>query len=123
MVVNRNFQFDGGVQMNEQVREYLDKYPNENIDMYNAIRKLIFDSASSEPRETMWAKIPSYYVGEAFVRLMLFKDHINIEAKAVSEYMDALTGYKITPKGMLQIFVKQEIPADVLKQIFAETLA
>ena len=107
----------------EQVKEYLNKYPNEIIDMYNALRKLIFDSASSEPQETMWAKIPSYYVGEAFVRLIPFKDHINIEAKAVSEYKDALAGYKITPKGMLQIFVKQEIPADELKQIFAETLA
>ena len=109
--------------MNEQVKEYLNKYPNEIIDMYNALRKLIFDSASSEPQETMWAKIPSYYVGEAFVRLIPFKDHINIEAKAVSECKDALAGYKITPKGMLQIFVKQEIPADELKQIFAETLA
>ena len=108
--------------MNEQVKEYLNKYPNEIIDMYNALRKLIFDSASSEPQETMWAKIPSYYVGEAFVRLIPFKDHINIEAKAVSEYKDALAGYKITPKGMLQIFVKQEIPADELKQIFASEL-
>ena len=115
-------EFDGGVKMNEQVRLYLNKYPNEIIDMYNGLRKLIFDSVSSEPQETMWAKIPSYYVGEAFVRLIPFKDHINIEAKAVSEYKDALAGYKVTPKGMLQIFIKQDIPTDVLKRIFAETL-
>ena len=31
----------------------------------------------------MWAKLPTYYVGESFVRLIPFKDHINIEAKAV----------------------------------------
>ena len=108
--------------MNEQVREYIDKYSNEIIDMYDIIRKLIFDSASSEPQETMWAKIPSSYVGESFVRLSPFKDHINIEAKAVSEYTDSLVGYKVTPKGMLQIFLKQDIPVDVLKRIFAETL-
>ncbi len=30
--------------------------------------------------------------------------------------------YKITPKGMLQIFLKQDIPTDVLKQKFAEML-
>ena len=108
--------------MNEQVKEYLNKYPNEIIDMYNALRKLIFDSASSEPQETMWAKIPSYYVGEAFVRLIPFKDHINIEAKAVSQNTEMLLGYKVTPKGMLQIFLKQDIPADVLKKIFVETL-
>ena len=108
--------------MNEQVRKYIDKYSNEIIDMYDTLRKLIFDSASSEPQETMWAKIPSYYVGESFVRLIPFKDHINIEAKAVLKYTDSLVGYKVTPKGMLQIFVKQEIPVDVLKRIFAETL-
>ena len=111
-----------GVEMNEQVREYINKYSNEIIDMYDSLRKLIFDSASSEPQETMWAKIPSYYVGESFVRLIPFKDHINIEAKAVSEYKDALEGYKVTPKGMLQIFLKEDIPVDVLKRIFAETL-
>lgn len=108
--------------MNEQVREYVDKYSDEIIDLYNTIRKLIFDSSSSEPQETLWAKIPSYYVGEAFVRLIPFKDHINIEAKAILDHMDMLVGYKVTPKGMLQIFLKQEVPVDVLRLIFAETL-
>ena len=108
--------------MNEQIKEYIDKYPNDIIDMYDTLRKLIYDSTSSEPRETMWAKIPSYYVGEAFVRLIPFKDHINIEAKAVSQNTEMLLGYKVTPKGMLQIFLKQDIPADVLKKIFVETL-
>lgn len=108
--------------MNEQVREYIEKYPSEIIGMYNTLRKLIFDSASSEPQETMWAKLPSYYVGKSFVRLIPFKDHINIEANVVWEYKEELAGYKVTPKGMLQIFLKQDIPADVLKQIFAETL-
>lgn len=108
--------------MNEQVREYIDKYPSEIVDMYNNIRLIIFDSVSSEPEETLWAKLPSYYVGETFVRLIPFKDHINIEANAISEYKDVLSGYKVTPKGMLQIFLKQELPIDVLKQIFAKTL-
>ena len=85
-------------------------------------KSLIFDSASSEPQETMWAKIPSYYVGKSFVRLIPFKVHINIEAKAVLQYTDSLEGYKVTPKGMLQIFLKQEIPEDELRKIFAETL-
>ncbi len=108
--------------MNDQVREYIDKYPSEIVDMYNNIRQIIFDSVSSEPEETLWAKMPSYYVDETFVRLIPFKDHINIEANAVSEYKDVLSGYKVTPKGMLQIFLKQKLPIDVLKQIFAKTL-
>lgn len=108
--------------MNEQIKEYLEKYPSEITEMYNNLRKLIFDSAPSEPQETLWAKIPSYYVGESFVRLIPFKDHINIEAKAILEHKEELSGYKITPKGMLQVFLKKEIPVDVLKKIFAETL-
>ena len=108
--------------MNEQIKEYLEKYPSEITTMYNTLRNLIFDSAPSEPQETLWAKIPSYYVGDSFVRLIPFKDHINIEAKAILEHKEALSGYKVTPKGMLQIFLKQEIPVDVLKKIFEETL-
>lgn len=56
------------------------------------------------------------------MRLIPFKDHINVEAKAVLKYEDRLAGYKVTPKGMLVISLKQDIPVDVLKQIFAETL-
>ena len=108
--------------MNEQVKEYIDKYPNNIIEMYNTLRKLIFDSVSSEPQETMWAKLPTYYVGESFVRLIPFKDHINIEAKAVLANTEMLSGYKVTPKGMLQIFLKQDISADVLRKRFVETL-
>lgn len=108
--------------MNEQVKEYIDKYPSEIVDMYNELRQLILDNASCEPEETLWAKIPSYYVGEAFVRLIPFKDHINIEAQAVMQHKEELAGYKITPKGMVQIYLKQDVPGEVLKRIFAETL-
>ena len=108
--------------MNEQVKNYVDKYPSEIIDMYNDLRKIIFDSVSCEIEETLWAKLPSYYVGESFVRLIPFKDHINVEAKAVIQHKEELARYKITPKGMVQIYLKQDIPCEVLKQIFAETL-
>ena len=108
--------------MNEQVKEYIDKYPIEIIGMYNNLRQLIFDCVSCKPEETLWAKLPSYYVGEAFVRLIPFKDHINIEAQAIIQHKEELANYKITPKGMLQIYSKQIIPCEVLKQIFTETL-
>ena len=108
--------------MNEQVKEYLDKYPSEIIDMFHDLRKLIFDSVSCELEETLWAKIPSYYVGESFVRLIPFKDHINIEAQAIIQHKEELVGYKITPKGMVQIYLKQDIPYELLKQIIVATL-
>lgn len=74
--------------MNKQVKEFLDNYPSEIVDMYNILREMIFNSASSELKETIWAKLPNYYVGESFVRLIPFRNHINIEAKAVSEYKE-----------------------------------
>lgn len=108
--------------MNEQVKEYLDKYPAEIAEMYNNLRQIIFDSISCEPKEALWAKLPSYYAGKAFVRLIPFKDHINIEAQGITGHKEELAGYKITPKGMLQIYVKQDIPREALKRIFAEAL-
>ena len=108
--------------MNEQVKEYIDKYPREIIDIYNNLRQLIFDSVLCEPEERLWAKLPSYYVGESFVRLIPFKDHVNVEAQAIIRHKEKLSGYKITPKGMVQIYLNQHIPYEVLKQIFTETL-
>ena len=75
-----------------------------------------------EPEEKLWAKLPSFYVGDNFIRLIPFKDHMNIEAQAITKHANELAGYKITPKGMLQLYLKQEVPAEVLKKIFSETL-
>ena len=108
--------------MNEQIKQYIGKYSAEIIDMYNNLRKMIFESVSCEIEEKLWAKLPSYCVGESFVRLIPFKDYINIEAQAVISHKKELTDYKITPKGMLKIYLKQDIPSEILKQIFAETL-
>lgn len=58
--------------------------------MYSVLKKLIMDCAPLEPQETMWAKLLGYYVGELFIRLIPFKDHINIEARAVTDYKEAL---------------------------------
>ena len=108
--------------MNTHVKEYIEKYSSEIVDLFNRLRQLIFDSVVSEPEEMLWAKLPSYYVGERFVRLIPFKDHMNIEAQAITKHANELAGYKITPKGMLQLYLKQEVPAEVLKKIFSETL-
>lgn len=108
--------------MNEQIKAYLEKYPDEIIAMFTNLRKLIYDSVSVAIEEALWAKLPSFNNGEKFVRLIPFKDHINIEATAIINHKEKLSGYKITPKGMLQIYLKDEIPCDVMKEIFKETL-
>lgn len=108
--------------MKEQVKEHINNYSGEVVGMFEHLRSLLFDSAPCEPEEKLWAKLPSYYVGKAFVRLIPFKDHINIEARAALSHKEELAGYKFTPKGMLQINLNQDIPSDILKRIFAETL-
>ena len=108
--------------MNEQIKAHIGNYPDKIIDLYDRLRQMILDSAPCEPEETMWAKMPSFYVGKNFVRLIPFKDHINIEARTIIEHREELLGYKISPKGMLQIFANQQIPREVLMRVFKETL-
>lgn len=107
---------------NAQIKEHIEKYSVEIMEMFCELRQMIFDSVSCKPEETLWAKLPSYYVGEAFVRLIPFKDHINVEAQAIPLHKDELAGYKITPKGMLQLYLKQDVPCEILKKVFKETL-
>lgn len=109
--------------MNRDVGNYLEKYPDEVKKLFYDLREMLLESASRGICEKLWAKLPSYYVGEKFVRLIPFKNHINVEAAAVVLHGDELSGYKITPKGMLQIFAGQELPADILVRIFKETLS
>lgn len=108
--------------MDSSVREYIENYSLEIIEMYKKLRELILKSTSQQIEEKLWAKIPSYYVGEKFVRLIPFKDHINIQAMAIMQHKNELTGYKITSKGMLQIYLNQTVPLLLLQKIFDETL-
>ena len=39
-----------------------------------------------------------------------------------TKYREELRDYKITPKGMVQIYVNQNIPTEVLKKIFQRRL-
>lgn len=108
--------------MNEQIKEHIDRFPVEIIDMFHHLRQIIFDSVSCEIEEVLWAKLPSYCVGKSFVRLIPFKNHINIEARTTIFHKEELAGYKFSPKGMLQIYLGQDIPVEILKQVFTETL-
>ena len=108
--------------MNEIINNYIKKYPIETQKLFIELRQLIFDSVSISIEEKMWAKIPSYYSNELFIRLIPFKDHINIEASKIVKYKAELINYKITPKGMLQIYIKEAIPLDKLRKIFIDKL-
>jgi uncharacterized protein YdhG (YjbR/CyaY superfamily) len=104
--------------MSEETQDYITKYSEDIQKLFYELRELIIQSVPVEINEKLWAKLPSYYAGEKFVRLIPFKDHINIEAEMVLEHRHQLEGFKITSKGMVQIYLKQEIPYDVLQSIF-----
>lgn len=108
--------------MEKVIKEYLTKYSDEINNLYMKLREVVYSGATCEIEEKMWAKLPSYYVGEKFVRLIPFKDHINVEARKIIDYKEELDGYKITPKGMLQIYVGEDIPLEVLMRVIKDTL-
>jgi len=68
-------------------------------------------------KEKLWAKLPSYYIEDKCIRFIPFKDHINIEAKSILQYKKELKEFKIIPKGMLQIYIDQEIPESLLQEM------
>lgn len=107
--------------MKDDICNYLENFEEQTKKRFCELYKLIYESTSRNIDEKLWAKLPSFYLNDNFIRLIPFKDHINIEAKAVIFHKDELSGYKITPKGMMQIFHKQQVPCELLKTIFKES--
>ena len=107
--------------MNTEVETYLQKYPDSISFLFHRIRDCVLSSVPLPIEEKLWAKLPSYYCGNSFVRIIPFKDHINIEASGLAMHADEFSGYKFTPKGMLQIGLKQEIDSELLTRVFRDT--
>ncbi len=107
--------------MKEEIYKCLENYEEQTKQRFCILYGLIYESTFRNIDEKLWAKLPSFYVGNSFVRLIPFKDHINVEAKAAIFHKDELSEYKITPKGMLQIFHNQQVPCELLKIIFKES--
>ncbi len=107
--------------MNAEVETYLQKYPDSITFLFLRIRDRVLSAAPLPIEEKLWAKLPSYYCGDRFVRIIPFKDHINLEASGLAMHTDEFNGYKFTPKGMLQIGVKQEIDSELLTRVFRDT--
>jgi hypothetical protein len=106
----------------EVIEKYLSSFDDTTRQRFNILHNLLLESTTQGIEEKLWARLPSFFCEKNFVRLIPFNDHMNIEAKGILVHTDGLQGYKITPKGMLQIGHKQEIPSELLKTIFKETL-
>lgn len=101
---------------NHEITEYFAKYESGKLERLETIRTLIHENIP-EIKEKMWTKVPCFYNDKVSIVIRVFDDHINFIADTVSQFKDELVGYKITPKGMLQIFDNQEIPIDTMKKI------
>lgn len=109
--------------MNAEVSLRLAAFPPELRNLYDELGTLLLESAAQDVEERLWAKMPSYYVGEQYVRLVPFPDHINVQADSILEHREELQGYRLTPKGMLQIYTWQQVPTEVLRKVFSEALS
>ncbi|MBR0575167.1 hypothetical protein KCG48_02320 [Proteiniclasticum sp. BAD-10] len=107
--------------MNEQVKNRLGAYSPEIQEIFLAVRTLVLESSLEPLEELLWANLPTYRKGNRFVRIIPFRDHLNVEAARIRNYADDLTGYTLTPKGMLKIGLKEELPMTWLQRIFQET--
>lgn len=111
------------ISLNEAIEKYLLKYDEKIISIFNTLKKIIYDSVFFAITEKMWANQPSYYVNDLFVRLIVFNDHINIQASAITQFKEELNGYKTSKTGMLQLHKNDDIPTEILKKIFNITLS
>ena len=101
--------------------DYLSKYDGRVQELFSHVYR-IAKNACPDAEERLWAGLPSLYHQDKFIRIIAFKDHINIEAKGFVEHKNKLPNYRFTPKDMLQIFVGQEVPDGFLIEAFKDTL-
>lgn len=86
--------------IDEKLNKKLNEFSAEIKEMFAQTENIVFNAAPDAVAK-MWAGLPSYYLGERFVRIMPFKDHINVEASALIDCKAQLADYKFTPKNML----------------------
>lgn len=101
---------------NHEITEYFAKYEPEKVERLEIIRTLIHECIP-EINEKMWTKVPCFYTDNVTFVIRVFGDHINFITDKVIQYKDELVEYKITPKGMLQLFDNQELPLGTMKKI------
>ncbi len=58
-----------------------------------------------------------FYTDKMTIVIRVFGDHINFINDKVIHCKDELLEYKLTPKGMFQIFDNQQLPLDTIKKI------
>ena len=107
--------------MTPDIEEYIEKYPEEIIRLFMKTRDIVLSIDGISIEEKMWAKLPSYYYGGKVVRIIPFKDHINIEADGLAKHASKFEDSSLHQRECLQIQYNQEVDFDALKTVFLDT--
>ena len=117
------------VQMNEQVKNHIDKYPSEIIDMYNNLRKLIYDSVSCEPDRVVERKEVPLFDNKAFreaiINAVLYNKWVEGNEPMISVFSDRIEilsrGTLAPAQTMEGFFLGESIPVnEKLSEIFLQ---
>lgn len=103
--------------MKEEVQKYIDRFDVPIIELFMKIRDVIY-GLSLDIEEELWANMPTYKHGSNFVRLIAFKDHINVNMSKGMLLANKQNIYQITPKGMMKIFLGEKFDDGLLKEMF-----
>ena len=102
---------------NSDVTNYFYKF-SEKTSRLEEIRRLIHLEIP-DVEEKIWSGVPCFYTEGKHILIRAFDDHINFITDNVFDYKETLLDYKITPKGMLQIYDEQKLPLAELSKILS----
>lgn len=103
--------------MAKTLNQYLVEYPLESQNRYHQVKDLI-NSIEPDITPYMWGGVPTFQRGNHYVRIIVFKDHLNINTSIGISVKELNPTYIITPKGMVQIFHHESLDIDWLKTLF-----
>jgi hypothetical protein len=103
--------------MSKDVLMYVSAFPTPIQSRYEQLRQLLFQvEPNIEPY--LWAGVPTFQTTNRFVRFILFKDHININTSLGISILELKPPYKVTPKGMVQLFLSDILEEAWLVELF-----
>ncbi len=103
--------------MPNDVAHYVSSFPNSIQERYQQLVALL-ESKDIHIEPYLWAGVPTFQTSNRYVRFILFKDHININTSLGISVLELKPPYKVTPKGMVQLFLDDPMDEAFFKLLF-----
>jgi len=110
-------------QKNNEIDQYIEKYPPEVQLLLTEIRQLIHLTIP-EAGEKISYRIPAFYLDKILVYFGAFKKHIGFfpTAYVINEFKEDLNEYKYS-KGSVQFPISKPMPVELIKKMLICRLA